>query len=210
MSGLTLYDFDLDENCYRVRLMLGLLALEAKRVAVDMVPGRDHQKPPLLALNPGGDLPILLDGELVVCGAVAGLAYLARRYGGVDWAPPADAADYASFVSWLEFAAGELPAARAARNASLFGLAGDLDALRAKGRRALRLMEDHMTLRGLDGAVWFVGARASIVDVALFPAFALSRDWGVGHEEFPALRRWLRRFRALPGFAVMPGIPDYF
>ena len=92
----------------------------------------------------------------------------------------------------------------------MFGLPGDFDALRTRGRRALRLMEDHMAMRAIDGAGWFVGARVSIVDLALMPAFALSRDWGVGHEEYPALRLWLRRLRALPGFIVMPGIPDYF
>jgi len=203
---LTLYNFDLDEDCYRVRLMLGLLALPARLVAVDMVPGREHEKPPLIELNPRGDLPILVDGSETVCGGLAGLIWLAGRYGGADWAAPDDA----GYASWLDFAAAELPAARAARRASLFGPADDLDALRARGRWALRRMEDHMSLRGLDGAGWFVGARVSVVDVALFPAFALSRDWSVGHEGFPALRLWLRRFRALPGFAVMPGIPDYF
>ena len=207
---LTLYNFDLDEDCYRLRLTLGLLALPARLVAVDMVPGREHEKPPLIELNPRGDLPILVDGPATVCGGVACLVWLARRYGGADWAAPEDAADCAAYLSWLGFAAAELPAARAARQGSLFGPTGDLDALRARGRRALRRMEDHMSSRGLDGAGWFVGARVSVVDVALFPAFALSRDWSVGHEGFPALRLWLRRFRALPGFAVMPGIPDYF
>jgi hypothetical protein len=38
---------------------------------------------------------------------------------------------------------------------------------------------------------------------------ALSRDFGVDHDEYPALRRWARRFRKLPGFLTMPGIPDY-
>jgi glutathione S-transferase len=209
MSALTLYNFDLDENCYRVRLLLSMLGLEARSVAVDMVPGLEHLKPPVAELNPLCDLPVLTDGDLVVSGPVAILAYLARRYGGEDWATPADPARYAQHVSWLEFAAGELPAARQARLVSLFGLPGEFDALRASGRRALRRMEDHMIRRGFDGGLWFVGERISIADLALFPAFALSRDWGVGHEEFPALRRWSRRLRALPGFRAMPGVPDY-
>jgi glutathione S-transferase len=210
MGALTLYNFDLDENCYRVRLAFGLMAIEAEYVAVDMIPGFEHEQPPLIELNPRGDLPILIDGEVVVSGPVACLAHLARAYGGAAWAPPVAPRDFAAYVSWLEFAAEELPTARMARNVSLFGLPGDLDALRAKGRRALRLMEDHMTARLLDGARWFVGDRASIVDIALTPAFALSRDWGVGHESYPALRHWLRAFRALPGFRSMPGVPDYF
>lgn len=208
MSPLTLYNFDLDENCYCVRLALGFLGREARLVAVDMVPGREHEKPPLIDLNPGADLPILVAGEIVVAGPLACLAFLARSDGG-PWRAPADPAAYAAFATWLEFAAGALAVAREARAACLFGGAGDLDALVAKGRLALRRMEDRLTLRRLDGGVWFVGDRPTLVDIALFPVFALSRDWGVGHEEFPALRLWLRRFRALPGFRVMPGVPDY-
>jgi glutathione S-transferase len=209
MSALTLYNFDLDENCYRVRLLISMLSLEARCVAVDMVPGLEHLKRPVIELNPLGDIPVLTDGELVISGPAAILAYLARRYGGEAWAAPADPALYAQHASWLEFAAGALPSARQARLVSLFGLKGDLANPASKGRHALRLMEDHMTRSGFDDGVWFVGKHASIVDIALFPAFALSRDWGVGHEEFPALRRWARRFRALPGFRTMPGIPDY-
>ena len=209
MSELILYNFDLDENCFRVRLLLSMLGLDVKFVAVDMVPGFEHLKTPVIDLNPLGDIPVLKDDDLVVSGPVAILAYLARRHGAEVWAAPSDAIAHAQYVSWLEFAAGELPAARQARLVSLFGLEGDLGDLVAKGRRALRVMEDHMTLRGFDDGVWFASERASIVDIALFPAFALSRDWGVGHEEFPALRRWARRFRGLPGFRTMPGIPDY-
>jgi glutathione S-transferase len=210
MGALKLYNFDLDENCYRVRLALGLMAIEAEYIAVDMIPGFEHLKPPLIELNPRGDIPILVDDEVVVAGPVACLLYLARRGGGDAWAASRVPEAYAEYASWLEFAAAELPAARAARNVSLFGLPGDLDALRAKGRWALRLMEDHMTTRFLGGGSWFAGERASVVDIALMPAFALSRDWGVGHESYPALRRWLRAFRALPGFRSMPGVPDYF
>ena len=206
MSALTLYNFDLDENCYRVRLLLSMLSLEAKIVAVDMIPGGEHLKTPLIELNPLGDIPVLTDGELVVSGPVAILAYLARRYGGDAWATPPL---YARHVSWLEFAASALPAARQARLVSVFGGRGDLAELAALGRRALRFMEDRMTEYGFEGEEYFAGERTGIADVALFPAFALSRDWGVGHEEFPALRRWSRRFRALPGFRTMPGIPDY-
>jgi glutathione S-transferase len=71
-------------------------------------------------------------------------------------------------------------------------------------------MEDHMTVREFDGGDWFVGRKPTIADVALFPAIALSRDAGIEHDAYPALRRWIRRFRSLPGFRTMPGVPDYY
>ena len=41
-------------------------------------------------------------------------------------------------------------------------------------------------------------------------SIALSRDFGVEHDEYPALRRWIRRFRGIDGFVVMPGIPAFY
>jgi glutathione S-transferase len=70
-------------------------------------------------------------------------------------------------------------------------------------------MDDHMTARGFAQEDWFAAAHPTIADIVLFPAFALSRDFGIDHDEYPALRRWARRFRMLPGFKTMPGIPDY-
>jgi glutathione S-transferase len=209
MSGITLYNFELDENCYRVRLALGTLGLEWRAVAIDMVPGREHLRPSMLALNPLGDLPILIDGDLTLRGSTAIMAYLARRYGGEALLPIADAAAYGQVQMWLEFSATALKPAREARLASLFGAPDGEAELRAAARKALRIMDDHMTLRHYDDAQWFVGGSATLADLALFPSFALSRDFGVGHEEFPALRRWARKVRSVPGFKTMPGIPDY-
>jgi glutathione S-transferase len=79
-----------------------------------------------------------------------------------------------------------------------------------QSKQALRIMDDHMTLREFDGGIWFVGLSATIADLALFPAIALSRDYGVDHEAYPALRRWIRKIRHLPGFLTMPGVPDYY
>ena len=78
MSGISLYDFELDENCYKVRLLLSVLGMSYRKVAVNMVPGAEHLQPPLLTLNPRGSLPILVDGELVLSEAEAILIYLAR------------------------------------------------------------------------------------------------------------------------------------
>ena len=55
-----------------------------------------------------------------------------------------------------------------------------------------------------------MGDHATLADIALFPSIALSRDFGVEHDEYPALRRWMRRVRGFEGFIVMPGIPAYY
>ncbi|MCL6707679.1 glutathione S-transferase family protein [Pseudomonas sp. R2.Fl] len=209
MSAITLYNYELDDSCYRVRLLLKMLGLDYKTFAVDMVPGREQESPPMLALNPLGALPILKDGDLTLYGTEAILAYLAKAYDKAGtWMPDAPAA-FAQVMQWLTFSAGVLPKATKARQVALFGLPGDFDRLKAESRKAFRIMDDHMTLRGIDGREWFAGDSPTLADLTLFPIFALSRDFGIDHDEFPALRLWIRRFRALPGFGTMPGIPDY-
>jgi glutathione S-transferase len=122
---------------------------------------------------------------------------------------PADARAFGEVAKWVGFSETALAAAVDARLKALFDIAGDADALKAASRKAFRIMDDHMTARHFDGREWFVGDGATLADIALFPSFALSRDFGVGHDEFPALRRWSRRFRTIRGFRTMPGIPDY-
>jgi len=209
MSCVMLYNYDLDENCYKVRLALSMIGVKYATVAVNAYPGKEHLSPPLLALNPAGALPILKDGELTMSGVEAVMAHLANAHdAGATWLP-GSSTDFANVMQWLVFASGELSVAVAARAHALFGAPGDEKVLRRSARKALRIMDDHMTARGFEGIQWFATDKPTIADIALFPSFGLSRDFGVDHDEYPALRRWARRFREIPGFLTMPGIPDY-
>ncbi len=208
-SGLVLYNYELDESCYKVRLALSLLGLEWQAVAVDVFPGKEHLSPPFLALNPSGRLPILRDGDLVLHGTEAIIAHLARAHDPTGKWLPAQGSEFAKVMQWLIFAANDLGVTIAARQHSLFGTSGSEKSLRAASSQAIRIMDDHMTARGFAQEEWFAAGHPTIADIALFPAFALSRDFGIDHDDYPALRRWARRFRALPGFKTMPGIPDY-
>jgi glutathione S-transferase len=208
-SGLILYNYELDESCYKVRLALSLLGLKWQAVAVDVFPGKEHLSPPFLALNPSGRLPILRDGDLVLHGTEAIIAHLARAHDPSGKWLPAQGSEFAGVMQWLIFAAHDLGVTITARQHSLFGTPGNEKSLRAASSRAIRIMDDHMTARGFAQEDWFAAAHPTIADIVLFPAFALSRDFGIDHDEYPALRRWARRFRMLPGFKTMPGIPDY-
>lgn len=209
MGELTLLNYELDENAYKVRLLASFLGLDLVLQGVDMFPGGEHLAPPFRALSPTGALPVLRDGEHVIAGAEACLAYLANAYlPGRDWLP-LDARAFGDIQHWLVFAAHRLEPAIVARRNALFDTPTDIEGARGAAAAAFSLMEDHMIRRGFDGRDWFAGESATIADIALFPSFALSRDFGIDHDEYPALRKWSRRFRRLPGFKTMPGIPDY-
>ena len=103
----------------------------------------------------------------------------------------------------------ELMAASAARLHDALGYDLDIKAARASARAAFRILDDHLTHREILGQKWLVGARPTIADVACFPYVALAGDGGIGHEEYPALRNWMRDFRRLPGFHAMSGISEF-
>jgi glutathione S-transferase len=145
----------------------------------------------------------------VLYGAEAILAYLARKYDAARAWLPDEPMTLGQVMQWLVFAVSDLRVASVARSHSLMGREADEVVIERAARHAFRHMDDHMIICEFDGALWFVGRAPTIGDIALFPAFALGRDLGVDHDEYPALRRWMARMRKFPGFVTMPGIPAY-
>jgi glutathione S-transferase len=207
--ALTLYNYTLSGSCYKVRLMLDFLGLEYERVSIDFYPGREHKSPDFLAINPLGQLPVLDDGDLRLRDAQAITAHLANRYDDSgQWLPRAPEL-FGPVMQWLMFAGGELMAASAARLHDALGYDLDIAAARANAHAAFRILDDHLTERALAGKTWIVCDHPTIADIACFPYTALSGDGGIGHEDYPALRNWIRAFRRLPGFEPVSGIPEF-
>ena len=77
---ITLYDYELSGNCYKVRLFLSILGIAPEIRTVDFYPGREHKSPGFLKINPLGQLPVIDDDGLVLRDAQAILVYLAARY----------------------------------------------------------------------------------------------------------------------------------
>jgi glutathione S-transferase len=192
---LSLRDHVLSSESYAVRLTLALLRLPYERIAVDAYPGVEP-------------VPVLRDDDVVLRDSGLILAHLARGRDPTGcWLPPEDAPEIAR---WLAFAATDFAVLGEARRVAIMGAKGDIDTLNAKGRAALRMLEDHLSERRLAGADWIAGEGPTVADIAVFPNAMLSHDSGIGHEDYPAINLWQRRLRSLDGFIGMPGIPDYY
>ena len=197
---MKLYDLTLSGNCYKVRLFAALAGIPVDIVPVDFLAG-EHKRPPLSELNPWGEIPILVDGEVVLRDSQAILVYLARRYAGEAWLPN-DPAAMAEVVQWLSTAANEVQnGPGAARLVDKFGYALDkADTLR-RAARILPLIDARLAAHD-----WLALDRPTIADCAVLPYVALAPEGGVSLSDFPHIRAWIGRVKALPGFVPMPGV----
>jgi len=197
---MKLYDLTLSGNCYKVRLFAALAGIPVDIVPVDFLAG-EHKRPPLSELNPWGEIPILVDGEVVLRDSQAILVYLARRYTGEAWLPN-DPAAMAEVVQWLSTAANEVQnGPGAARLVDKFGYALDkADTLR-RAARILPLIDARLADHD-----WLALDRPTIADCAVLPYVALAPEGGVSLSDFPHIRAWIARVKALPGFVPMPGV----
>ena len=204
---ITLYDFELSGNCYKLRLLMSILGLPYDIVPVDYYPGRENRADWFLRLNPFAQLPVLKDDELVLTDSGAILAYLARKYDASGQWFPTDAALTAEVLRWHGVADGITATCAAARLALSFGHDYDIPRAQREGHRIFRLMDEHLWFGEREGRDWLCSpAHPTTADIACFPYVMLSEEGGIGRDDYPALRRWTDRVRRIPGFMVMSGI----
>ena len=206
---MKLYDYVLSGNCYKIRLFLGFLGLDYDKEAVDFYPGRAHKSDSFLGINPLGQLPVLEDGDTRIRDAQAILVYLATRYDetGVWW-PMNQPRQLAEAAQWLAFADMITGSASAARlHDTLLFSHIDVEACRAEAHRLFRVLDEHLFFAEQKAQAWLCpGDHPTIADIACFPYVVLSEDGGISRIDYPAIRRWLERFKRIPGFTVMSGV----
>lgn len=196
-----LYHHPLSGHAHRARLFLGLLGLPHTLVEVDLAAGA-HKTPEFLALNPFGQVPVLVDGDAVIADSNAILVYLARKTGRTDWLPetPVEAA---AVQRWLSVAAGEIaygPAA--ARLITVFGAGFDPAEVIARAHLVLGRLEAQLTQ-----SLWLTGEAPTIADVAIYSYVARAPEGNVDLAAYPAVNAFLARVEALPGFVPFTRTP---
>ncbi|MGV8853356.1 MAG: glutathione S-transferase family protein [Devosia sp.] len=204
---ITLYDFELSGNCYKLRLLMSILGLRYDIVPVDFYPGRQHKSDAFLRLNPLGQLPVLQDDGLTLSDSGAILAYLAKRYDPSGLWFPTDPATLAQVLRWHAIADDITATSAAARLALGFDYEIDLQKAQLGAHVLFRLMDEHLWFGERAGRDWLCApAHPTTADIACFPYVMLSEEGGIARQDYPALRRWTDRVRRIPGFVVMSGI----
>jgi glutathione S-transferase len=205
---ITLYDYELSGNCYKLRLLMSFLQVPHKTVGIDFYPGREHKSEWFLKINPLGQLPVIADDGFVLRDAQAILAYLAARYDATGrWYPRDQPRLLGEVIQWLALADSITSTASAARLHDGIFYELDIEAARAGAHRLFRILDEHLWFGEQEGHEWICSAEhPTIADVACFPYIMLSEEGGISRQDYPAIRRWCDRFKRIKGFIVMPGI----
>lgn len=199
---IKLYRASISGHSHRVELMLSLLGLPFECVDIDLV-AKGHKTPDFLAMNAFGQVPVIQDGDITLADSNAILVYLTGRYA-VDanaWLP-AEPLAAAGVQRWLSVAAGQLafgPAA--ARVVQLFKRPDNPEAV-ARAHALFAVMEQQ-----LEQSAFLAGSTPTLADIANYSYVARAPEGNVSLVSYPALRAWLARVEALPGFVPMVKTP---
>jgi len=205
MSAMsTVYGFSPSGNCHKVRLMLEQLGKPYRWVETDSARGATRT-PEFLAINPNGRVPVLLredgralaESNAILCWLAEGSEYL-----------PSDGWECAQALAWMFFEQYShepyIAVARFIRGWSPLDSPrrAELPRLRERGHQALAVMEQHLAKHA-----WFTGAKYGVADIALYAYTHVADEGGFDLAPYPALRDWLARVQATPGFVAMAPAP---
>jgi glutathione S-transferase len=194
---LKLYNMPRSGHAHRVRLLLSFLDVEYEQVAIDM-PNAEHKTPEYLKLSPLGQVPTLVDGDIVITDSTAALVYLAKKYKATNWLPE-DPAGAAAVQRWLSAASGELyrsvVQARAGRQ---FRRDVDFERVAAEATRLFTWMQSELEQR-----TWLAADHATIADVAMYSYIRVADEGELDLADYPAIIRWLADVEKLERFEPM-------
>ena len=203
MPDLILHQDPRSGNCYKIALTAALLGVPLPIRDYDIMKGETRTPEFLAHVNANGRIPVLQIGKWFLPESNAACWYLAERSALI----PDDRFAQADVLRWMFYEQyNHEPNVATLRFWMRFvgqdklseAQKAQIPAKRAAGDAALRLMDDHLARNE-----WFVGSGASLADIALFAYTHVCEQGSFALDDYPAVRAWLARMHALPGFVAM-------
>ena len=211
--SLKLYSYNESGNSYKVRLLAALLKVHLEIVELDYFSDEQHSEK-FLKINPKGEVPALVDGDIVLTDSAAILVYLAGKYSDKNTWWSEDLVEQAKIVDWLAFAASWVQYGVFTARAIL-SFKGPYNGLGLEStEQTLKeaKIRGHKSLAILDGVLkdreWLANNRPTIADIAVFVYVALAPMGDISLEPYPNVRAWIERIKDLPNFIKIDGLDD--
>ena len=186
-------------NGYKVRLLLAQLDIPFERVEYDIDTGETRAPMFLQKVNSNGRVPVLeLEDGTTLPESDAILFYLAENTPFL----PEGRLERAQVLRWMFFEQySHEPNVATPRFWITHHLEMteeprlSLETKRKLGYAALNVMEDHLAAND-----YFVAGRYTVADISLYAYTHVAGEGGFDLEGFPAVRAWLYRVAAQPGY----------
>jgi glutathione S-transferase len=193
---MKLYMTEMSGNSFKVRVLAAMLGVDYENIRIDWE-NREHKSPAFLALNPRGQVPVMEIEGKVLWDSTAHLVYIARKYGGDTWLP-GDPLEMAEVMQWMAFAQNEvLFGLQWARGVTVYNRRPEsFEGYLEDGRKALGILEAQVARTGN----WLALGRATLADIACYPYVRRAPEGDLPLEPYAAIRAWLARCEALPGW----------
>jgi glutathione S-transferase len=202
----TLYSMQRSGNSYKVRLGLARLGVPYRLLEVDILKG-ESRTPEFLAMNPSGQVPLLEVApgrHIAESNAILWYVAIGSRLA------PEDRIERAEALQWMFFEQHSLEPNIGAAYFWLCLIKGGrelqshaLEDWMENGYRALRVMEAHLAKHD-----FFVAGHFTIADIALYAYTHVAEQCDYDLAGYPAVRRWLARVEAEPGYVPMDWQPQ--
>ena len=203
MQNLILHEYSPSGNCYKIRLTAAFIGQPIERREYDILKGETRTPQFLADVNANGRIPVLQIGDRFLPESNAACFYLAAGTPLV----PGDRFEQADMLRWMFFEQyNHEPNIATLR----FWLAyvgadnlsdaqrGQIEAKKAGGDAALKLMDEHLA-----GRDYLVGGRLSLADIALFAYTHVAEEGGFDLALYPAVQAWLALVETQPGYVAM-------
>jgi len=204
----TLFCFGESGNAYKAALTMQLAGFEWQPRYVDFFNG-ETRSPDYRALNEMGEVPVLVDGDVVLSQSGIIQDYVSSKTSKLSARSAAERREILRWVLWdnhklssqagsLRFMMNFLPEAK--RQPEVIAW------LQGRLKSAYKVLDGHLA-----NHAWMVGAGPTIADIACCGYLFYPEPFGFVRADWPHIDAWLTRIAALPGwkhpYDLMPGSP---
>ncbi len=199
----TLYCFGESGNAYKAALTMALCGYDWQPRFVDFF-GGENRTSEFRALNPMGEVPVLVEGDLVLGQSGVIQDHVARKTGKMA------GTDDPEVLRWLLWDNHKLSSQAGMTRFLMNFLPEDKRPAEVIRFMQGRLKPAYATLdTHLKGRDWIVGAAPSIADCACAGYLYYPEPFGFDRADWPHIDAWLTRLSAQPGwqhpYDLMPG-----
>lgn len=185
---------------FRVVWLLEEMGLPYRLREVDLFKGAEND-PEFMAINPGGFIPALQDGETVLVESIAIMEYLLARHGPTDLAPAPQDPTFAAYQQFLHLGeAGLMGSLYYVNGARHFAPESDRDTWTVRQAMGVFTTRRRLVTRQLAQTPYIAGDAFTAADISV--AYALEfgeRNCGVSLDE--AERAYVARTTGRSGYA---------